>query len=173
MSSTTELIPDSIIREITDWLFLEAELLDDGKYREWLDRVAEDLHYVVPLRVTRDREAGTDIVSGMTLLDDDFDAMEMRVLRLETEYAWAEDPPSRSRRFVTNVRAGHSDNEGEFWVKSNLLLYRARGDLAKYDILSGQRQDILRRSGDGFELVKRVVVLDQTVVMTHNLALVM
>lgn len=173
MSSTTELVPDSIIREITDWLFLEAEILDAGKYREWLELVAEDLHYVVPLRVTREREAGTDVVSGMTHMDDDFDAMEMRVLRLETEYAWAEDPPSRSRHFVTNVRVKHGDNDGEFRVETNLLLYRTRGDLPKYDLLSGERRDIWRRSGVGFQLVERVVLLDHTVVMTHNLALIM
>jgi len=91
-------ISDRELREITDWLYHEAELLDDGRYREWLDLLAEDLRYLVPLRVTREREAVSDVIVGMAHQDDDWDAMEMRVLRLETEYAWAEDPPSRSRR---------------------------------------------------------------------------
>ena len=97
----------------------------------------------------------------------------MRVLRLETEYAWAEDPPSRSRHFVTNVQVAPGDSGDEFEVTSNLLLYRTRGDVATYDILSGERKDVLRRAGDGFRLAKRVVLLDQTTIMTHNLALIM
>ncbi|MDT7723876.1 MAG: hypothetical protein QOI21_452 [Actinomycetota bacterium] len=172
MTTPTQ-IADTTVREITEWLFHEAELLDTGKYRKWLELVAEDLHYVVPLRVTREREAETDIVEGMTLMDDDWDSMEMRVLRLETEYAWAEDPPSRSRHFVTNVRVEAGDNDDEFKVATNLLLYRTRGDVAIFDLLSGERRDVLRRTGDGFQLAKRVVTLDQTTVMTHNLALIM
>lgn len=172
MSTQTQ-ISATTVREITDWLYMEAGLLDAGKYREWLDLVAEDLSYIVPLRVTREREAVTDVVEGMTLMDDDADSMEMRVLRLETEYAWAEDPPSRSRHFVTNVQVAPGDSEDEFEVTSNLLLYRTRGDVATYDVLSGERKDVLRRAGDGFRLAKRVVLLDQTTIMTHNLALIM
>lgn len=171
--TTRTAIADTTVQEVTDWLFAEAELLDAGKYREWLNFAAEDLEYVVPLRVTREREAETDIVEGMTLMDDDWDAMEMRVLRLETEYAWAEDPPSRSRHFVTNIRVAPGDSADELAVASNLLLYRTRGDVATFDILSGERRDVLRRVEGGFKLVKRVVVLDQTTVMTHNLALIM
>ncbi|MGW5518146.1 aromatic-ring-hydroxylating dioxygenase subunit beta [Nocardia africana] len=171
--NTQTVIADASVREITEWLFMEAELLDAGKYREWLGLITEDLSYVVPLRVTREREAETDIIKGMSHMDDDADSMEMRVLRLETEYAWAEDPPSRSRHFVTNVRVAQGDSEDEFKVASNLLLYRTRGDEPTYDVLSGERRDVIRRVGDGFRLAGRVVLLDQTTVMTHNLALIM
>jgi 3-phenylpropionate/cinnamic acid dioxygenase small subunit len=106
-------------------------------------------------------------------MDDDWDSMEMRVLRLETEYAWAEDPPSRSRHFVTNIRVAAGGSADELTAKSNLLLYRTRGDVATFDILSGERHDVLRRVAGGYRLAKRVVVLDQTTVMTHNLALIM
>lgn len=171
--STVTVIADNTLREVTEWLSMEAELLDNGKYREWLDLVTEDLSYVVPLRVTREREAESDVIIGMSHQDDDADSMEMRVLRLETEYAWAEDPPSRSRHFVTNIRVTPGENADEYAVKSNLLLYRTRGDVPSFDILSGERQDVLRRVADRFRLAKRVVLLDQTTVMTHNLALIM
>jgi len=152
-------ISDRELREITD--------------REWLDLLAEDLRYLVPLRVTREREAVSDVIVGMAHQDDDWDAMEMRVLRLETEYAWAEDPPSRSRHYITNIRVAPGDEAGEYTVKSNLLLYRTRGDNPVYDILPGQRTDTLRRVEGGLLLAKRVVMLDHTTVMTHNLALIM
>lgn len=166
-------VPDATIREVTEWLFHEAELLDDGRYQQWLELVTEDLHYVVPLRVTREREAGTDIVPGMTHMDDDKDTMEMRVLRLETEYAWAEDPPSRARHYITNIRVAPGDTAEELHVKSNMLLYRTRGDVPTYDVLSGERRDVLRRTDEGLQLARRTIVLDQTTVMTHNLALIM
>lgn len=166
-------VSDRELREITDWLYHEAELLDDGRYRDWLTLLAEDLRYLVPLRVTREREAVSDVIVGMAHQDDDWDAMEMRVLRLETDYAWAEDPPSRSRHYITNIRVAAGEAENEYTVKSNLLLYRTRGDNPVYDLLPGQRTDTLRRIEGGLQLVKRVVMLDHTTVMTHNLALIM
>lgn len=173
MNSQQASVSASTVREIREWLFLEAELLDAGRYRQWLDLMAEDLSYTVPIRVTRERMAESDVIDGMTHMDDDADSMEMRVLRLETEYAWAEDPPSRSRHFITNVRVAPADSDDEFCVASNLLLYRTRSDIPTFDLLSGERRDVLRRVGASFELVKRIVTLDQTTVMTHNLALIM
>lgn len=167
------LVSDLEVREITEWLYHEAELLDDGRYREWLELLTDDVRYLVPLRVTREREAATDVIVGMAHQDDDWDAMEMRILRLETEYAWAEDPPSRSRHYITNIRVAPGDEPGEYTVKSNLLLYRTRADNPVYDILPGQRTDTLRRVDGGLQLAKRVVLLDHTTVMTHNLALIM
>lgn len=166
-------IDSAVVSDITDWLHAEADLLDEGKYRQWSELLADDLHYVVPVRVTREREAESDVIVGMTHWDDDRNAIEMRVLRLETEYAWAEDPPSRSRHFVTNIQVAPGENSDEFAVRSNLLLYRTRGDVPTYDILSGKRSDVIRRVAGGFFLVKRVVLLDQSTVMTHNLALIM
>ena len=171
--SSTPRVSDREVREISDWLYHEAELLDDGRYRDWLSLLAEDLRYTVPLRVTREREAVSDVIVGMAHQDDDWDAMEMRVMRLETDYAWAEDPPSRSRHFITNIRVAAGQTEGEYLVKSNLLLYRTRGDAPVYDLLPGQRTDTLRRVDGELLLARRIVMLDQTTVMTHNLALIM
>lgn len=166
-------VSDATIRAVTDWLFSEAELLDTNRYRDWLKLVTADLQYSVPLRVTREREADSDIVEGIAHMDDDWDAMEMRILRLETEYAWAEQPPSRSRRFVTNIRVRQRENPEELFVTSSLLLYRTRGDVPTYDVLSGQRRDVLRWMEEQLRLASREVLLDQTTIMTHNLSLIM
>lgn len=172
MTTETQ-VADTVAREIAEWLFVEAELLDGRRHREWFMLMAEDLRYTVPLRVTREGAAENEVVSGMCHMDDDRNSMEMRVLRLETEYAWAEDPPSRCRHFITNIRVRAGDNSQEFQVSSNLLLYRTRGDNPTFDILSGERKDVLRRVGDGYQLARRVVLLDQTTIMTHSLSLVM
>ena len=90
--------------------------------------------------------------------------------RFETEHAWAEDPPSRTRHFVTNVRCWECEGAGELAVESNLLLFRSRGDVQDHDLLCGRRNDTLRRTPEGLRLARREVVLDESVLRTQNLA---
>jgi 3-phenylpropionate/cinnamic acid dioxygenase small subunit len=171
--SVTDAVSPDLQRELENTLYAEAELLDDNKFREWLDWLTDDLEYIVPVRVTREREAPTDIISGMTHMEDQRSSMEMRILRLETEYAWAEDPPSRVRHHLSNVRVAATDNPDEFEVKSNLLLYRSRGDSPEHDLLSAERKDLWRRVEGTWKLARRVANLDQTVLATHNLAVIL
>jgi len=155
--------------EVEAFLFKEAELLDELRYREWLELLTPDVQYLAPVRITREREKGPGLVEGMAHFDEDYTSLEMRILRLETEFAWAEDPPSRTRRHVSNIRVGEP-KEDEIPVRSNLLLFRSRGDSPQYDLISCERHDILRRVNGGLKLAKRVIVLDHSSLPTHNLA---
>jgi 3-phenylpropionate/cinnamic acid dioxygenase small subunit len=160
--------------EVEDFLVREAELLDAGRYNEWLGTTTDDVRYVLPVRVTRERAAPSDILDGMCHIDDDRTMLELRVQRIESEYAWAEDPPSRTRHFVSNIRVRPHDGEAEeVTASSNLLLYRTRSDAAKYDLLSGEREDLLRRVAGEWRLAARTVMLDQTTVLTHNLSMIL
>ncbi|WP_418345882.1 aromatic-ring-hydroxylating dioxygenase subunit beta [Rhodococcus pyridinivorans] len=91
--------------------------------------------------------------------------------RNETPYAWAEDPPSRLRHFITNVRVRTTDDPDVLAVRSNALIYRTRQDQTNAQILSGERHDLLRREEGRLVLLERVVYLDLTVIGTHNLSL--
>ena len=84
-------------------------------------------------------------LEDMAHFDEDRYSLEKRVERFETDHAWTEDPPSRTRRFVTNVRCWHGAAEDELVVASNLLLFRSRGDIHDPDLLSARRHDVLRR----------------------------
>ncbi|HZC18896.1 MAG TPA: aromatic-ring-hydroxylating dioxygenase subunit beta, partial [Rubrobacteraceae bacterium] len=95
-------------------------------------------------------------------------SLELRVRRFETEYAWAEDPPSRTRHFVTNVRVSPREEEYEVAVRSNLLLYRSRGSTPGHDIISAERKDVLRKEEGRWKLRKRVILLDHHLLETHN-----
>ena len=83
-----------------------------------------------------------------------------RVQRFETEHAWTEDPPSRTRHFVTNVRVYPGEGDGKFRVKSYVLLFRSRGDTRDPDFLSAERTDVLRRSDSGFKIANREILVD-------------
>jgi 3-phenylpropionate/cinnamic acid dioxygenase small subunit len=173
-ATSSSLTGTPVYFECVDFLNLEAELLDDNRIREWFDRLVHpSIDYRVPIRVTRARSEGSGFSFKGFHMIDDHGSLEARVSRLETEYAWAEDPPSRTRRLVTNVRvtSDKDGSSGAVEVMSNLLVYRSRYDAATYNILAGERHDTLLRVSQGMQLVKRLVLLDQTTLGTHNLAI--
>jgi biphenyl 2,3-dioxygenase beta subunit len=94
--------------------------------------------------------------------------LESRVRKLETGYAWAEDPPSRTRHLVTNVRL-ISDNADGLVVETNFHLYRTRLN-SEEDSWIGLRRDLLRRKEGTFEIADRKIFLDQTVILSRNLS---
>lgn len=157
--------------DVSQFLFHEAELLDTGREHEWLDLLDEDIVYKLPIRVTQDRSAGPGFQEDGFHLNEDKGMLITRVERLETEYAWAEDPPSRVRRFVTNVRVSAGEANDALSVASNLLVYRSRSDSTAFDVISGERRDVLRRSNGGLLISRRTIYLDQTTLGTHNLAI--
>lgn len=157
-------------RACTQFLFREAELLDGRQYSEWLETcLCKDLEYLVPIRVTREQAEGlSDFSQNGFHIKDTYASMELRVERLLTEHAWAEDPPSRTERLVTNVRVREQSAE-EAQVRSNLMLYRSQGDTINYDLIVGERQDILRLEDGEWRLRRRLVLLKPTILGTANL----
>jgi 3-phenylpropionate/cinnamic acid dioxygenase small subunit len=165
--------PNGLYLDLLRFLNHEAELLDRGDVRAWLDLLTPDVTYRVPVRITRERAAGNGFSTTSWHLNETFGSLEARVARLETEYAWAEDPPSRTRRFVTNVRVDQADGEDLVRVASNLLLFRSRDASPEYQLISGERRDLLRRSDDSWRIAQRYVYLDHSTLSTQNLALFM
>jgi ethylbenzene dioxygenase beta subunit len=156
---------------VAAWINLEAELLDTGRERQWLETmVSKEIVYQLPLRQTVERARGTGFATATFHLDESYGSLLTRVSRNESAFAWAEDPPSRIRHFVTNLRVCEIDS-GQFGVKSNLLIYRTRGDETQPQLLSGERQDVLRVEDENLKLYRRTILLDLTVIETHNLAI--
>jgi 3-phenylpropionate/cinnamic acid dioxygenase small subunit len=156
--------------EVYSFLMHEAELLDERCEREWLELFTNDAEYVMPVRVNRERGEGYGFSEEAFYFEETRGSLELRVRRLETEYAWAEDPPSRTRHFVTNVRVAPGEEEDEVAVRSNLLLYRSRGSDPHQDLISAERKDVLRKEDGQWKLKKRVILLDHSVLTTHNLS---
>lgn len=156
--------------QVVDFLHLEAELLDDREHRAWLELLASDVRYRAPVRYTSPHTLADSTLPDLGHFDDDHYSLTKRVERFETEHAWAEDPPSRTRRFVTNVRCWPGDHEGELIARSNLLLFRSRGDREGPDLLSARRTDLLRDGPAGLRLARRELLIDESVLRTQNLA---
>ena len=159
------------VQDITEFLYREALALDERRFRDWLDLLAEDIRYEVPVRVTREGLADWELAPTSRIFDDTKDTLEVRVRRLETDFAWAEQPPSRTRHFVTNVVVDPTEREGEFLASSNVFIYRSRGDDPNPSLYSLFRKDTIRRVGDGWVLARRWAALDQSLINAHNLSI--
>lgn len=154
---------------VQDLLVGEAEMLDDRRFEDWLELFTDDVQYTAPVRVTRKAPAD-DVDDAIGHFDETIQSLTLRVRRLRTDVAWAEDPPSHTRRFVTNIRVRPAgDGSGDLLVRSNLMLFRSRGDLGAYDLICGERQDRLRPVDGGWRIASRRAVLDQASLGTKNL----
>lgn len=148
--------------EIEQFYYLEAEYLDDRRFHDWLDLLAADIHYFMPVRSTVQRRDLADEVEGergAAYFDEVKPTLQMRVRKLLQPSAWAEDPPSRTRHSVTNVRIREQD-DGDFAVKSHFIVYQNRAE-RRTDLFVGERSDVLRRTKGGFEIARRTILLDQ------------
>jgi phthalate 3,4-dioxygenase beta subunit len=171
-------LPFNDIRHLQAHQFLvdEAYLLDAQHYETWLETLTDDIRYVMPVRVTTARGAGFDTSPGMAHFDEDKYSLTQRVARFATEHAWTEDPPSRLRHFITNVRTFECEEEGQLVVESAELLFRSRGDVNESALLSCGREDLLRWCGDSsqesktWKLARRTIIADESVLRMQNLA---
>jgi 3-phenylpropionate/cinnamic acid dioxygenase small subunit len=155
--------------EVHQWLVVEAEILDQRRYPEWMDMLTDDIVYRMPVRVTTSPHLeGT--LDGMDHFDEDRYSLQRRVDRFATEHAWTEDPPSRTRHFVSNVRAYPGEREDETLAKSYLLIFRSRLDTREPDFVVGERRDVLRRVDGVLKLARREFLVDESVLRTQNLA---
>ena len=166
-------LPYSDDRHLAAHQFLveEAHLLDTARYQDWLALVSEDISYAMPVRVTAVKAVEESSVRTMDHFSEDLYSLRLRVERFATRHAWTEDPQSRVRHHVTNVRTfSIGGTPEELSVESGLLMFRSRGDRQPPDLLSAGREDILRWTPVGWRLCRRVVNIDEAVLRTQNLA---
>ena len=163
-----------LLNEVTDFLYREANLLDERRYDEWLGLLADDYEYSVPLRMNvhyddvaerEDTKAGAEIC----WFDEGKATAELRVAQLATGQHWAEEPVSRVSHMVTNVRLESSELP-EVDVSCRFIVYRNRV-ADETDFLVGRRRDRLRKTADGWRVARRQLLLDQSVLLAKNLSI--
>ncbi|MCM2393720.1 3-phenylpropionate/cinnamic acid dioxygenase subunit beta [Streptomyces albipurpureus] len=157
-------------QEAHQWLTDETYLLDAQRYEEWLTLLTEDIHYLMPVRVTTALGSGYDTSPGMAHFDEDKYSLSRRVARFLTEHAWTEDPPSRMRHHIGNVRTFATADPDHLIAESSVLLFRSRGDVNEPALVSAGREDLLRRGPDGWLLARRTIMADEAVLRMQNLA---
>ena len=157
--------------EVERFYYDEAALLDAHRYEEWLALFTDDARYFMPIRRTRmQRELDKEFTQPgeVAFFDDDKTLLAGRVAKLLSGRSWAEDPPSRTRHLITNVRV-IADDGHELHVESNFHVYRTRLR-SEEDSWIGSRRDVLRRADGSFRIADRKIFLEQTVLLSRNLS---
>ena len=157
--------------ELMQFYIREAWLLDERRFREWLDIFTDDVLYFMPRRknvLRRELHREVTPLGDLAILEEDRRYLEMRVARLETGMAWAEDPPSRTRHLVGNLEATPLEH-AEVSARTAFLVYRSHLE-TDHQVLSGSREDVLRPVDGGWKVARRTIVLDANVLLDKNLS---
>jgi 3-phenylpropionate/cinnamic acid dioxygenase small subunit len=165
--------------EIEAFYYDEAEFLDDRRYQEWLDMLADDLVYFMPLRrnvkfgdhaALENTRQGEDV----SWFDEDKWTLTKRVEQLQTGIHWAEEPSSRVSHLVTNVQimriSPTPEHPQEVDVKSRFLVYKNRIE-TETSLFVGKRIDTLSKQTGRWQLKRREILLDQSVLQAKNLTI--
>jgi 3-phenylpropionate/cinnamic acid dioxygenase small subunit len=157
--------------EIEDFFYMEADLLDERRFDEWLDLLADDIRYFMPIRrnvpLGEQHRENTIPRTQMSWFDEGKSTLIQRVKQIATGSHWCEEPLSRVTHMITNVRIVEVA-EPEVRVQSRFLVYRNRLE-DEESFLIGRRFDTLRRAGDSWQIARREIILDQNVLLAKNL----
>ena len=147
--------------EIEEFLIQEAELLDAWKLEEWLELMAPDARYLVPPLDAPE----ADYRDTLFLIADDRRMLASRIRQLLSGLTWAENPRSRTRRLITNVRV--FTVEGcEARVAANFAVWRFQHE--QTDVYGGQYLHVLVRGPSGLFFRERRAVLDLETLRPHG-----
>jgi len=178
-------ITHELRHEIEQYLYEEARILDKQDFHKWVEMFTDDVHYWMPTRTNFYRKDSKAIAvldrsslerqeemsneREVAFFDETKQTLQMRVARLDTGMAWAEDPPSRTRHIFTNIQVEEGDKPDELKVFCNYLLYRNRLG-TEQDFYIGAREDVLRKVDGTWKICYRKVILDQNVLLAKNLS---
>lgn len=169
-AAATGIAADVHIR-ISQFLGLEALLLDTRQLEEWLALLDDDIVYEIPMRLVTRKGASDEYPLNSFRARDDLAMLRKRVERSYTNENWAEDPPSRTMRNVGSILVEAGDTSDVYLVHSALTVYRQRGLDRAFDWIPARRRDLIRVEEHACKLVRRTVILAETILQTPNLAI--
>jgi len=165
-------------QDIEDFLYQEADLLDQRRFKEWLELLAEDLVYFMPIRRNvkfgehAERE-NTRQGEGISWFDEDKWTLSKRVEQILTGVHYAEEPLSRVTHIVSNVRLldvqPSAENALQVTAGCRFLVHQNRVEYESNTFI-GRRTDVLRRSGVSWQIARREMILEQNVLLAKNLS---
>jgi 3-phenylpropionate/cinnamic acid dioxygenase small subunit len=162
---------DAVYLEIQRFLYEEAELLDRGRFDEWLELLTDDVSYRMPVTVTRERNDLPVYASNMEIMSESIQSLRFRIDRLKTEFAWAEDPPSRTRHMVTNVIVNLGASDSEIFARSCFCVFWSRGTAPHGELFVGHREDRLVKVDGAWRLAARDLFLDTATLSANGITI--
>ena len=138
---------------LEEFVIHEARLLDERRFRDWMELFTEDGTYWVP--AVPDQKNPFDEAS---LFYDDRDLMKTRIDRLEHPRIHVQTPPSRTAHLIGNTLIEAVDEaKGEYLVGSTVIMVEYRDEQQR--VFAGRQLHRLRREGPSFRIVQKRVDL--------------
>jgi 3-phenylpropionate/cinnamic acid dioxygenase small subunit len=165
--------------DIEDFYYYEADLLDNRRFRDWLELLADDITYFMPIRRNvkfgqHEARENTRLGEGISWFDEDKWTLTKRVDQILTGVHYAEEPLSRITHMVSNVQVTEVRPDlaapQEVEVTSRFLVYQNRVEYETYTLV-GRRNDTLRKAGDGWKVCRREIILEQSILLAKNLSM--
>ena len=148
--------------QVEDFLYAEADLLDNWRLNEWIALFdPEATGYFMPTTDLPDGDPGNDLF----LIADDMTKLRSRVDQLLSGVTWAENPQSRTRHMISNVKIDGTDGD-IVRIRANFVVYRLRFE--NIDPYIGEYRYKLSAKADGFTILERRVVLDLEALRPHG-----
>ncbi len=163
-------VSDALLLKIERFYRMEARLLDREDFQSWYALLADDLFYWAPLQENRFRRDKRPVIDAgnMAFFDERKADIAVRIGRLSSNLVWTEDPPTRHVYIITNVEGFETEVAGEIEVHSTFIQLRNRSEHDEAT-LYGRRRDVLRLLDDQVQIVRRLILLPQSVLLTKNL----
>ncbi|WP_374346584.1 aromatic-ring-hydroxylating dioxygenase subunit beta [Phenylobacterium sp.] len=164
---------DTIV-ELTQLLYREASLLDDGQFEDWLTLLEDDFQYQAPIRLDladRPKADGGGDKLELSFFEDTKGTMQLRIAKIRTGLMQTENPASRVVRIISNVQVYPEAAPGEHPVRSAFLIYRQHRQ-RDVEILAGHRHDLWKRRPDGWGMARRRVMFAANVLPVKSLPLI-
>lgn len=162
---------------VEQFLYREASLLDERKLREWLQLLADDIVYFMPIRQNvkfgqHASSENTRLGKDISWFDEDKWTLTKRVEQIMTGVHYAEEPLSRVTHLISNIRivdvVGAPQDPSEVSVGSAFLIYQNRVESETYTFV-GRRLDRLRRVEGDWRVAAREILLEQNILQAKNL----
>jgi p-cumate 2,3-dioxygenase subunit beta len=147
---------------VEDLLFEEADLLDQWRLNEWLALFTDDAEYLVPSTDVVGDDADPD--TSLFYVFDDRNRMKERVIRLGKIGAHSEQPRSKVRHLVSNVRASR-DGDG-IGARASFAVWRHKD--VTIDCFVGHYLYDLREIEGALKIRKKTCVLDMESLRPHG-----
>ena len=164
--------------DVEDFYYHEADLLDDRRFRDWLELLTDDISYFMPIRRNvkfgqhAERE-NTRQGEGISWFDEDKWTLTKRVDQILTGVHFAEEPLSRVCHMISNVQIRKVlpslDDPREVETRCRFLVYQNRVEYETYTFV-GKRTDVLRMTDNGWKIARREIILDQNILLAKNLS---
>lgn len=183
---TATIAASDLISRVEQFYYQEARLLDERKFQQWFALVDQSIEYSMPGRFVAEpdpRDQGDECYldpereleradggQGSPIRMDRYMDLLIRASRPFNSRAWAESPPPRTRRMISNVEV-QEGGEGSYRTFSNFFMFYSHVG-ADNHIYAGGRRDTLRADGNTFRIMKREVITDWDLITVPTLALI-